>query len=76
MGGGNDDSALKEKMESLKEELQDKIEELEVYQDTYSYKDHLERESRAKDEVNEARKELIQVIYIMNKFPHLKNAKL
>lgn len=69
MGGGNDDSALKEKMESLKEEL-------EVYQDTYSYKDLLERESQAKDEVNEARKELIQVIYIRNKFLHQKDAKL
>lgn len=61
MGGGDDEPSEQEKMERLKEELQDKIDDLEVIESLN--KGLLERESKAKDEVQEARKELIQVSY-------------
>lgn len=55
MGGGDNDSIVKEKMEELK----DKIDEMEVSEDLY--RSLLARERKANDEVQEARKELIQV---------------
>jgi hypothetical protein len=59
IGGGDDESAEKEKIEGLKEELHDKIEGLEYIEELN--KGLAERESKARDEVEEARKELIQV---------------
>ncbi|KAJ3691203.1 hypothetical protein LUZ61_020367 [Rhynchospora tenuis] len=58
MGGGKDDSTVKEKIEKLKEELKDKQEEMEVSEDLY--RGLVAKERMANDEVQEARKELIQ----------------
>ncbi|KAJ4776576.1 XH/XS domain-containing protein [Rhynchospora pubera] len=58
MGGGKDDSTVKEKIEKLKEELKDKMEEMEVSEDLY--RGLVAKERIANDEVQEARKELIQ----------------
>lgn len=59
MGGGDDDLTVEKKVKKLKEELQDKEIEMEATEELY--KSLLARERNANDEVQEGRKEMIQV---------------